>query len=218
MRYIRLLAVTDEYNSTEPGLALKGADRSYEGFMADRLGGLVAHDIVEHQNGAKNIGSVDDELEASGGVWHARGRWGDIGSHHNTPHNNCAADISNMFREQAFWTMPTNGTRLHEELEDDLEEILVEAKRQIKAEAYEPEDLVGMDGFLEASRRRFRIGYRKATRRFGPDYVSNQMYRNIRRALETTVKQIDYEGQEFILAYDRSEAKCNEVEYNNEYY
>ncbi len=213
MRYVRLIAVSDEYDN-DPGLALKGAPRSYDGFMADRLGGLVAHDIVEHQNGAKNIGTVDDELEASGGVWHTRGRWGDFENRYHTPHYNCAADISRMFTEGECWSMPKLGTHICEDIEEDIDEILVEAQRQIKVEAYEDEDLTQMPEYLEAARRRFRIGYRKATKRFGSDYASNSTYRRIRDALKTCVKHIDYEGQEFILGYDHSQAKIREVEYS----
>lgn len=216
MPTVRLIAVSDEYD-TEPGLALKGADRSYDGFMADRLGGLIAHDIVEHQNGAKNIGTIDDELEAMGGIWHTRGRWGDFDSPHYSTHYNIGSEIANLFRDQGYWTRPANGTHIHEDLEEDLDEIMVEAKKIIKAEAYEHADLVGSDEFLEAARRRFRIGYRKATKRFGSDFSSNCVYRNIRHAVEKTVKHIDFEGQEFLLSYSSNEAKCREVELNYDY-
>lgn len=215
MRYIRLLAVTDEYDDT-PGLALKAAPRTYEGFMADRNGDLIAHDIIEHQNGAKNIGSIDDELEASGGVWHVRGRWGDFKNTYHQPAHHAAADISRMFTDQGYWTIPTNGTRLIEDIEEDIDEIIVQSKKLIKAEAYEPSDLDNMDEFLEAARRRIRIGYRKATKRFGTGYESNSIYNNIKRALETCVKHVDYEGQEFVLAYDRREASCRELEISYE--
>lgn len=216
MRYVRLIASCDEYDSDMPGLALKAARRSYDGFMADRLGGLLAHDIVEHQNGAKNIGTVDDELEACGGMWHSRGRLNDFESRYYTPHQSVGSEIGNLFREQDYW-MPTKGIRPHEDLEDDLEEIIDEARKVIKAESYDDEDLTDMANYLEAARRRFRIGYRKATRRFGSDYMSNDVYRNIRRALETTVKHIDYEGQEFILGYDRHDATVREVEYEYDF-
>src|ERR1041385_6254253 len=64
MRSIRLVAMSDDYDDT-PGLVVKGT-QPYEGMMADREGTLVAHDILEHQNGYKAIGSVWDELEALG--------------------------------------------------------------------------------------------------------------------------------------------------------
>lgn len=76
MRYVTLIARSDDYDS-KPGLAIKGVS-DFEGFMADREGTITAHDLLEHQNGARHMGPVWDELEALGGIWQIRGRWGDM--------------------------------------------------------------------------------------------------------------------------------------------
>ena len=67
MRYVRLQVAEDQL-SGELGLKIKGM-RATEG-MAMGSGLLVAHDLLEHQNGLRAIGSVGDELEALGGIWH----------------------------------------------------------------------------------------------------------------------------------------------------
>lgn len=213
-RSVRLIAVHDEYDS-DLGLAVKGTPTQYEGFMADREGGLIAHDLVEHQNGVRNIGTVDDELEAMGGIWHTRGRWG-LSYNLLTMHEHVAYDISRMFYEGEFWSMPKLGTRLHDELEDDFDEIERIAAKSAKSELGEYFDYdkrQELPLFLEAARRRFRIGYRKATARFGQDFASNNFYENIKRAAGKATKWIEYEGQEFILTFDRCEAKVREIEY-----
>lgn len=218
MRYVRLVAVSDEYDST-PGLIVKGTPQS-EGMMADRDGLLIAHDLIEHQNGARNIGTVWDELEALGGIWHARGRWGDMMSEHgqmHSPATHVASDITRMFIEDWGSECPPpkhrlKATRAHDHDEDFLEIIAI-ARHDIPRE-YGDDEFLNRDDleqYLSEALHRMRTGFRKANRRFGSQFASNNQMRAIKRAVESVAKHIDYEGQEFLLSYGDGEATCREL-------
>ncbi len=75
MRHIRLVAFEDEPTGNL-GLIVKGSEGPE--IYSDNKGSLIAHDIVEHQNGMAAIGGIDDELEAIGALWQVRGRHGTL--------------------------------------------------------------------------------------------------------------------------------------------
>lgn len=97
VRAVRLVAALDEYDNT-PGLKIVGVP-DVDGMAVERTDGvLIAHDLLEHQNGLSEIGTVWDELEALGGIWQVRGRTGDMFVRNiHTPQVNIASDITRMF-------------------------------------------------------------------------------------------------------------------------
>lgn len=227
MRYIRLVAMCDEYDS-DPGLVVKGT-APYEGMMADREGGLVAHDVLEHQNGIAEIGSVWDELEALGGIWQVRGRHGDLQQSHGwafSPAENVASDVTRMFSEWLCEGHPPGGFKvgaLPHLYDDDFQEIVDIARRHIWQECndmgrgeegedehgWTPELHAALEDYLKLALHRMRAGFRKAERRFGDGYGGWELYRAIKEAV-AGIKP-DFEGQEFLLAYGAGEARCYEA-------
>lgn len=223
MRHVRLIAAVDEYDTT-PGLIVKGTPKS-EGMMADRDGLLIAHDLIEHQNGAQHIGTVWDELEALGGIWHARGRWGDMMQKHGTMHSpavNVASDVTRMFMEWSSDPMPPAKHRLKAtrpcDHDEDFLEILEIARHDIPRE-YSPEDIdrEELEQYLTEALHRMRTGFRKANKRFGSRFASNSQMRAIKEAVESVAGHIDYEGQEFVLSYGDGKATVREFYYPEEY-
>lgn len=215
MRHIRLIAVCDEYDPT-PGLVLKGT-RISDGLMADRDGLLIAHDLLEHQNGPAMQGTVWDELEALGGIWYARGQWGDMmteyGSHYS-PAVNVASDVTRMFGEWDGDDCPGGrriGTR-RSDYDEDFAEVLEIARRDIPRE-HDDCDRDEMERYLALALRRMRSGFRKARRRFERNgrFYGNMMMRAVKDAVARAVKYIEYEGQEFILSYGDGRAVCREA-------
>lgn len=217
MRHVRLIAASDEYD-TKPGLIVKGTP-AIDGMMADREGLLIAHDLIEHQNGAAHIGTVWDELEALGGIWHVRGRWGDMMQKHGTMHSpavNVASDVTRMFPEWGDEYPPKahrlKNTKPHDHDEDFLEIIAI-ARHDIPREYGDDEqfDRERMEEYLTEALHRMRTGFRKANRRFGDRFASNSQMRAIKEAVEKVAQHIEYEGQEFILSYGNGEAECREI-------
>jgi hypothetical protein len=215
MKAVTLIAASDEYDN-DPGLMIKSS-RGYDGAMADRGEGLlIAHDIVEHQNGLEAIGPIWDELQALGGIWHARGRWGDMMQERNihSCETNVASDITRMARDLAFadWRDqmgPDICTRAHL-YDDNFQSILDIARQDIPGELDgEPLDI---ERYLTQALHHMRVGYRKANRRFGDRFTSNKQMRAIQESVARAARGIDYEGQEFRLLWGNGECRIFDIE------
>lgn len=221
MRALTLIAASDEYDN-KPGLMIK-TNKGYYGAMAERQDGiLIAHDIVEHQNGIDSIGPIWDELQALGGIWHARGRWGDMmkQSMHSCAVN-AASDLTRMARDLAYsdsWFDQMGRdivTRAHDH-DDDFKEIIEIARHDIPAEL-DDDCALDIDRYLQQSLSHMRIGFRKCNKRFGDRFASNKQMRAIAKEVARAVQWIDYEGQEFRLLWGNGECCIREI-YDSEYY
>lgn len=230
MRTVILEARSDDYDSA-PGLAVAGT-RDFEGFMADRGGLLIAHDLLEHQNGIHHIGPVWDELEALGAVHQVRGRHGDMLQDHPSYHSvavNLASDLTRMFQEYASNpdTGPGGlavGSRPHD-YDDDFREAIELARRDIPSECndmgrgepdedengWSPELHALFEEYLTLALHRMRAGFRKAQKRFGDGYYGSGLFVAIRDAVKGAARDCEYEGQRFRLTYGNREAHCVEL-------
>jgi hypothetical protein len=230
MTSVRLQCVKD-LAIGELGLIVKGTVL-YDFPMATYAGFGIAHDLIEHQNGVHNIKSIGDELEAIGGIWHARGQWGDIrrdsyGGYYS-PEESISQDVYTLAalyitRVKSF-NWPQHKTRPHR-WDDSFYSILEIAKPKI-LEQIESGDLKSYRIETELMRERYisrmntffndaihymRTGVRKAEKRFGEGPKANTLFWNIAEAVEPFAKHCEYEGQEYILTYNWNEAKCREV-------
>lgn len=197
MKYIRLLAVTDHLDDT-PGLILKDMPR-FDDMFADREGGLIAHDLVEHQNGCAAMGSVWDELQALGGIWHTRGRWGELGGYLYSPTHTLSFDITRMF---GLSNHEHKGQARPHDYDDDFHDIIAHARREIDDDC---------DGYLSHALDHLRTGYRKACARFGHDSQSYDLYMAVKDAVSKI--SIDFVGQEFTLAYGNGKAVIHDASF-----
>lgn len=220
MHRTRLHAVTDEYDS-EPGLAVKGANWRQDDFMADRSGTLIAHDVLEHVNGAHNIGYVWDELEALGGVYYVRGQFGDFlqdQPNYHSVETSLASDVTHMFIQ---WTCEhrepfkrTHALRDNETAEDSFERIISEARNDIPRESDDRmltrNERRELEAYLDEALHRMRIGYRKARKRFPDAYAAYEQFRAIRDACKPAHLDM-YEGAEFVLIWGEGRATCEQI-------
>ena len=213
MRAVRLVAAVDEY-AIEPGLKLADVP-NMDGMAVERTDGvLIAHDLLEHQNGLHNIGTVWDELEALGGIWQVRGRTGDMFVQNiHTPQVNVASDVTRMY---ADWL---DEPRRHFkrtracDYDEDFQDIINIARSDIPSEHSHLEGGVNrasMERYLDEAFHRMRSGFRKAQRRFGSDYRGYDLFRAVAEASARAAKYIDFEGQEFTLRYGGNEAIITE--------
>jgi hypothetical protein len=220
MKHIRLIAASDEYD-TSLGFVLKGC-ASFDGLMCDRDGTLTAHDVLEHCNGIANMGPVWDELEALGGGWYVRGQWGDMMQYRpniHSPTTNFASDVTRMFSE--WCNDPTDcigGKRIGTRpslWDEDFKDIIAIARHDIPRE-YDDCDRQSIERYLTLALQRLRSGFRKAHARFESKgrFYAPDMFRTIRDSVNSAVRCIEYEGQEFILSYGNGDARCSAVEYD----
>ena len=214
MRYITL-TVSKCDNTGDIGLSINGLGKNYtdEIFVASS-GTLLAHDIVEHQNGINAIGSIDDELEALGAVWFTRGQFDDmsrdgIGSSKNA-YQNIAADIEEMFikftnKNESVNACPVTHNHNHDETFD----III---NYFKEDVSNIADNVSMLAtFTAIIKARLRIGYNKASRRFKTAIHANNLFWSIADAANEVIKHELIEGQQFRLAYGNGQATITEV-------
>lgn len=116
MRSVKLRAIEDR-SSGLVGLILDDM-RRFDFTTAANEGRLIAHDLLEHQQGARAIGSLDDELIALGGVWYIRGQFSDLsrdgfGSRYSAEES-VGFDIANMaelYRDGVRFRSPVPCTR-----------------------------------------------------------------------------------------------------------
>lgn len=231
MRHVRLIAFVDELDN-KPGLIIKGTPET-DGMFADRDGTLIAHDLLEHVNGAANIGTVWDELEALGAIWYVRARHGDLLTgrpNYHSPESNLASDVSRMFRDwihnESKYCGPRFeriGRRKHWE-DESFQTILDIAAHEIKQESEysdDESDLDSLPDYLDLALRRMRAGYRKAVKRFerrgASQFYAGNQFVAVREAVNAALTEVEYEGQEFILSYGDGEARVRPVYGDSDY-
>jgi len=170
MKHITLIAREDR-STGELGLIIEGT-RLMDYPMVANDGLLVAHDLIEHQQGIHKIGSIGDELLALGAIWYVRGQHSDLrrggtGSMHS-PETNIAYDVINMgrmFCEGVQLRQPVPKTRAGDH-EDAFQTIIQKAREEIGAELTDIESLTRrelaehVDEYLEASLHLMRSGFR----------------------------------------------------------
>jgi hypothetical protein len=223
---IKLVSFTDSMTG-ELGLGLANMPRNDETNAATE-GMLLAHDIIEHVNGAKHIGTIDDELEAMGALWYTRGQWGDLrrdgrGSMY-TPIESVASDLTRMFRDYF------NGVSLNPcpvtkacEMDDDFRDIIKTASEDYSSEVEEQEHEQEKQIYNKVCLSRMRMGYRKAKAKYEKygRYAANNLFWELAECLDKPTKNINYDGQQFKLHYGFDSngnvfAKCFEM-YEGDY-
>lgn len=202
-----LLTVKTDQETGELGLLFNSCPViSYP--MVATEGLLVAHDFLEHVNGLGKIGSIDDELEALGGVWFVRAQFADIrrGSVSRvSPEESLQSDIINMA------SIYVNGVDFKSEVpEVDSDHYLIETFSFICDISIEEIDMY--DDITDDKLKRFEHykksalsyminGYEKACKKYDdkPEWV-NTVFWNIAEAVDDRLKSVDLiEGQEFEL-------------------
>jgi hypothetical protein len=188
---------------------------------------LIAHDILEHQNGAKRIGTIDDELEALGGLWYVRGQHGELsrdgrGSMYSV-HESVAFDLSRMFRDHFYGHHVSKAPRTRKcEADEDFKEIINCTLEQIPGEL-DSEELgnpklsILRDEYLKACLARLRIGYRKAFKKYEKHgrFFANDLFWVIVQQVNMYCKNAEYPGQEYMLEFGADKhgnawARCDE--------
>jgi len=219
MKTVILESFTDEMTG-ELGYGVKGLDTSDDRINSTYDPVLIAHDLIEHVNGVKNIGSIEDELQALGAVWYVRGQWGDlrrdnVGSAY-TPYESLAFDVARMFRDwyQGDMEHISSPVTQPHDFDDDFKAILNIAESTYKDEFNEeditPELHEHWPQYRWSALAHMRKGARKAARKYGTALVANSMFWDIASALEPYLKSVDYEGQQLKLRYGREGAYCEE--------
>lgn len=228
MKTVILESFTDqEFGNT--GLRVADAGLA-DDFFAATQGLVLAHDLIEHQNGVRAIGGehgIDDELEALGAVWAIRGQFDDlrrdgVGSRYSAAEN-LSSDFVRMFGEHCAgaYVGPCPRTRPCD-LDADFIRVLDIAARDWPGDSHQPHvDAKRWPHYRRVALARMRIGYRKALRRFGSMLRANALLWAVADAVDPCARHAEYDGRRFRLRYGfegaHAIAYCNEVESDDDY-
>lgn len=226
MRRVMLEAFKDD-NTGELGFGLTDMPR-HEQTNAATDGALIAHDLIEHVNGAEAIGSIDDELEALGAIWYVRGQHGELFRNREvrsayTVFENIGSDIARMFRDhieggQHVDFSPIRArTTLHDE---NLRTILAAGTKMWRGEFGNDSESIAdavprWPDYEAIAFKRMQIGYVKARRKWEHigRYAAHEAFYAIAEAVDPVLKQIEFAGQRALLRYDRQgNATCELLE------
>ncbi len=234
MRHFTLTAINDPH-SGQLGLKIEGVPEiDYP--MAASEGLLIAHDLLEHQQGLSKIGTIGDELLACGGIWYVRGQHADIrrdgiGSALSTE-DQMSGDVVNMGQmyvtnEQQMLHIRPPARKPACEADESIDDIIACSRYGLKSELEcsfpdgETYDIARREKYLKLAGWLMRRGYNMARRRFErcerSRYYANNMFWNIAEAVDPWCKHAEYEGQRFRLSYGVNEAVCKEL-YDEEDY
>jgi len=199
MRYVKLIAAYDDYDSSRLGLAVKGLDLNLDGIFVDRIGHGTAHDLLDHQNGVHNIGPVWDEMQALGGLWHNRGRDGDLGDDYRgfyTPAKRVAINFEQFIDDgmpEDLWQPGVSRMSQPHDYDEDFDEII----------GYVSSYFIN-DEFRAAAKHNLRIGFNKARRR-GHNLEQHMAIVNVVK--HALAHDVHTAGQEFNLGYGNNLAR-----------
>lgn len=227
MKTLYLKAIEDPIYG-EVGLVVEGTQIGINSTVNTATSGeLIAHDILEHQNGVEAIGSLDDELEAFGALWFNRGSTGQL--RENMSFIPCdealAIEVSEMGMKYLYrgFETPIPKTLSYTDHEADLEwisnrafEFAVQDLREEDSGRSRKEiahDLWALREYHRASLLYMCRGAYKAEKRFGTQHRCYSTFWAMAKAIDPyTVDCI--EGQRFKLQYNFDGViRFEEVEY-----
>ena len=219
MRHLTLVSFEDEPTGNL-GLIFKGT--AGPEIFADTSGTLLAHDLLEHQNGFGRIGCPEDELEAMGGLWQVRGRWGDMVDDDRvrsvwTPVQSLGWELVTIARQAAEgegvnWTPRVGRYRTHaHDYDEDFQEAIDYARPHIRSELRDNGGFFDIEAFLENAMHLMRRGFRKAERRFGQDTTGVDLFRRFKEAVAPHCKHVEAPGEEYRLSYGNGRVTCTRL-------
>lgn len=189
---------------------------------------LVAHDILEHQNGVANIGSIHDELEALGATWYIRGQTGYLGQDSIlSPYKHLAFDITRMFR-----TMVVNGETVKipenfeindEYFQEQIDCIFQECDFMSEFDCYDLEEYSDeitkdkINDYKKLVRHYMEQGHKKVSGKYNNQYEALDTFIRIERAVTPYLKP-EIEGQRFKISYDNNKSFCEEIYDDEDYF
>jgi hypothetical protein len=201
----------------EYGFLLKGVNTIDSYPSVSPTGSLIAHDLLEHQQGVVTIGSVGDELIALGGVWKVRGELGMINQKSTvSPEQHLVSDVVNLAEIYIGGVPMREDTKPYRKTDTFywVDEVAKYAKKELM-ENYDYTVGEVVD-YLEKAKYLMRKGYNMAERRFKNCPCPYSLYSNIAYVIDEI--QYPEEYQEWEIQYSFTTGSASLKEIANYYY
>lgn len=186
--------------------------------MVNLNGVGVAHDLIEHVNGLKNIGSIQDELQALGAVWFTRGQWGDVSRNPNssaTAYESIGDDVAQLaikfmsLESSVIFQGKIPKRTKKDYIQEELESCIEVAKTYIKDYGNDI-DLYSdrCNTFFNIAGRLMQQGYDKIEKKFDKKIRANSLFWTIAWNVDQVMEplRVQYNnleiGEKFRLRYD----------------
>lgn len=212
-----LTARTDDMTG-ELGLTFEDVPQFAELFSASE-GRLLAHDLLEHVNGLKEIGTVADELQALGAVMYIRGEAFAISKQQRQSSEEIiASDLIEQFRyyRQDGMSMTTPDNEPDEWALGIMDEAEPVIKYEWDEEDRDAEFYEELNRFLESVPHFLQMGYDKAEALYPCQEEALMLFDNIGEALDPHCKP-DYEGQQVEMTINKDNGNVYVDEYYGEW-
>lgn len=178
--------------------------------MVSTDGLIIAHDLLEHVNGVKAIGSIGDELLAMGACWYIRGQFGDISRNNenrSTPYESIASDLINMgsmvIEGNVPYRVPVPRTCKHD-FDVDFHSIIEYAKSGLLDELGDSQ-ASAINLYLKNCLHYLRKGFLLAKAKYKNALFINSIFWEIAEAVQNVINnELMYEGQRFLVRYSLS--------------
>lgn len=224
MTSVTLSCIEDE--NRDIGLVIPGLRNDMQ-INAASSGELIAHDLLEHQNGAAAIGTFEDEIMAYGALWYIRAQFGEFrpgGMQYIPVDQSIAISIAHMSEDYLYSDYdPVKVPRMSctpfestfEWITDEAYQIARRSQIEQRGECLSNQqcrdNLRAIKQFTDNALRFMSWGAAKADRRFGGVYEAHNMFWGIAKAVDPYAKNCEYEGQKFRLNYTKESAECYEI-------
>ena len=207
----RIIYTLDRCNG-EYGLLLKGLANSYTYPSTTNQGIIIAHDLVEHQQGIKSIGSVGDELIALGGVWRVRGDSGMLGiDSYYSPEENLSRDVVNLAESYLIGVPLREDTnKYYRTSTSEWIECVSELSKKTLRDHYDYSE-VEVSKYLDKAKYLMSKGYRMASRRFQNCDCAYSLYSDIACAIDEIKYPEEYQEWEIQYSFTSREVSLKEI-------
>lgn len=215
------LTGTEHEDMGEIGLAFDGCQFPFF------TGTLGAHDLIEHVNGVSNIGSVTDELQATGAAHYTR-----VQNGYNVTEDGLVNDLITSAVESVNSAEfgPTIPQQPESDNDESYEWIIEQFRENITAELNDDQmEEFDIDHYCDQALQAMRLGESKQAERFETPWQACEVFQLVEDAInkhfgvskdyshDAKMSFECYEGQEFVLTVVKDDDHGTRV-FFDEYY
>lgn len=211
MKSVKLYSRVDD-RTDEVGLVLADAPLHLN---PGNQGRLLAHDLLEHQNGVRSIGSIADEIEAMGACWFVRGQTSTMSQaygQYRRPEEDIAYELNKLF-DLHLNGVPlrstVNNTYSHEQ--DEVFDEIIRFSKHLMDSSHKRKHSTVLSDYCREAKHLLRSGMRKAEKRFEDPMTASRQFWAIADAIDSSIKHGVEEYQEFRLLYGKGKAYFEEM-------